>query len=410
MRVVIAMSTYQLHQTARGLYKVAVVDATTKEVIWEQKEWGKNLILNNGLNAVRNIYWEGCFSSAAAGTGVTPTSISSAGVTASQAGTTVSASVGSYTFSSGDIGNMIKWDAGGEEARITAYTNPQSVEVTPSQSVGSGTFSVYQTNQTDLTTEVKRTTTYLTGSPYCQTVIDTSTGVVAMRRTYDFTAETVQKNYTEVGTCWSGAFGTGNTTFSRILLPLPITVNAGQQLRFVYELQLTLSPVTPAALSAAVSGWPVLPSVNTDATQQLELLQMSYVSSSGVATTNNGYANEPAASGLQGGALWASPSSAPFTTFNGAAPDRRTGHESAYVSLSAYTPLSFTVDKTATFLVGQMNRNDIRSIGLSPNDPFYGRYTALHNGITVLFDQPQTKTNTQTLTFTFRFTWGRTLA
>lgn len=405
------MSTYQLHQTARGLYKVAVVDARTKEVVWEQEEWGKNLILNNGMEQVVLRYWSDCFGAAAAGTGITPTSVSSAGVTASQAATTVSASVGAYTFSSGDIGNMIKWDAGGEEARIISYTNPQSVEVTPAQSVGAGTFVVYQTNQTGLTTEVKRTATYLTGVPYCQTVVTPVTGVVAMRRTYDFTAETFQRNYTEVGTCWSGTFGTGNTTFSRILLPLPVTVNAGQQLRFVYELQLTLSPVTPVAFSAAVSGWPVAPSVNTDASQQLELLQMSYVSTTGISTTTNGYANEPSGSGSNGGYIYASPSATAFATFNGAAPDRRiTGSDAVGASFSAYTPLSFTQDKTGTFAVGQLNRSDIRSVGMSPNNGANNWFPGTYNGITVLFNQDQTKTNTQTLTFTFRFSWSRTLA
>lgn len=405
------MSTYQLHQTARGLYKVAVVDALTKEVVWEQKDWGKNLILNNGLDGIAVRTWATSTQYAVAGTGITPTAISSAEVTASQAGTTVTASVGSYTFSSGDIGNMIKWDGGGEEARITGYTNPQSVTVTPSQSVGSGTFVVYQTNQTGMATEVKRTTTYLTGAPYCQTSYDLSTGVVALRRTYDFSTEVVQRNYTEVGTCWNQTAFTGNTTFSRILLPVAVTVNPGQQLRFIYELQITVGPRSPVSFSAAVSGWPVLPSTNTDAQQMLEHFGITIVSTNGYASYDaGGYTNEPSESSSFGGYMFVSPNSTPFTTFNTTVDRRTTGYEYTQVSLLPYTPLSFTIDKTATFTVAQLNRTDLRSVGMCAYNPGQNLYPAYTNGCVVLFDQPQTKNNTQTLTFTFRFIWGRVLA
>jgi len=405
------MSTYQLHQTARGLYKVAVVDAATKEVVWEQKEWGKNLILNNGMDAVAVRYWATCMSYAVAGTGIIPTAISSAEVTASQAGSTVSATVGSYTFSSGDIGNMIKWDVGGEEARITGYTNPQSVTVTPAQSVGSGTFVVYQTNQTGMATEVKRTTTYLPNAPYCQTSVDTSTGVVAMRRTYDFSAEVIQRNYTEVGACWNQTAFTGNTTFSRILLPLAVTVNPGQQLRFVYELQIMVGPITPVSFSAAVSGWPVLPSVNTNATQQLEHHGLQMVSATGSPTNGTGgFTNEPSEISIYGGYMFVSPNSTAFQAFDTSTDRRTTGYDVNAMSLLPYTPLSFTLDKTATFTVAQLNRTDLRTVGITANYSGLNLNAAVANGLVVLFAQSQSKNNTQTLTFIFRFTWGRTLA
>lgn len=405
------MSTYELHQTARGLYKVAVVDAATQEVIWEQKEWGKNLILNNGMNQVAALTWAECTKYAVAGTGITPTAISSAEVTASQSGTTVSASVGSYTFASGDIGNMIKWDGGGEEARITGYTNPQSVTVTPSQSVGSGTFVVYQTNQTGMATEIKRTATYLQNAPYCQTTSDVSTGVIALRRTYDFSAEIVQRNYTEVGACWQQTAFTGNTTFSRILLPVAVTVNPGQQLRFVYELQITVNPRTPQVFSAAVSGWPVLPSTNTNAQQMLEHFGIATVAAYGGSSwdVKGGWTNEPSDASILGGYLFVSPNATAFGSFDAVINRQTTGWETNALSLSPYTPLSFTMDKTATFTVAQLNRTDLRSVGLSANYGGQNMHPAVCNGCVVVFDQPQSKNNTQTLTFTFRFIWGRTL-
>jgi len=405
------MSTYQQHQTARGLYKVAVVDAATQEIVWEQKDWGKNLILNNGMNSVASRYWAASMAFAVAGTGITPMALSSAEVTASQASNVVSATVGSYTFSSGDIGNTIKWDVGGAEALITGFTNPQSVTVTPSQSVGSGTFVVYQTNQTGMATEVKRTAVYLPGAPYCQTSVDISTGVVALRRTYDFSAEVIQRNYTEVGACWNSTAFTGNTTFSRILLPLAVTVNPGQQLRFVYELQVTLGPVTPASFSASVSGWPVAPSVNTNASQQLEHHGLQIVASSGAGTNGaGGYANEPSESGTMGGYMFVSPNASAFSAFDTTVSRQASGYEVSLMSLLPYTPLSFTLDKTATYTVAQLNRTDLRSVGLCANLVSSGLNPAVANGLVTLFDQSQSKNNTQTLSFIFRFTWGRTLA
>ena len=35
-----------MHQTLEGAFKVSVVDATTNEIVWEQSDYTKNLILN----------------------------------------------------------------------------------------------------------------------------------------------------------------------------------------------------------------------------------------------------------------------------------------------------------------------------------------------------------------------------
>jgi len=403
------MSTYNLHQTARGLYKVAVVDALTKEVVWEQKDWGKNLILNNGMDQVASRVWEDCFRYGVAGTGVTPTNVSSGGVTASQSGSTVTATIGAFTFAAGDIGNMIQWP-GGEEARITGFTNPQVVTVTPSQSVLSNTFTVFQTNQTGLVTEVKRSGTYLPNLPYTGTIVTTSSGLLQMRRTYDFTAEVGTVNYTEIGTAWSGTLNASNTTFSRILLPSPVAVNAGQQLRFVYELQITVGPIAPVSFSAAISGWPVAPATDTNAQQQLQFHGLSMVGTNGVGTSEIGAAesNEPSTSGINC-TFFVSPSSTAIPPFGTTVNRNIAGADVASPSLVAYTPLSFTRDKTATFNVAQINRTDLRSLGAGfQSIPNF--FASRDTGIVVLFDQAQSKSNTQTLSFTFRYTWSRVLS
>jgi hypothetical protein len=397
----------EMHQAARGIYRVEVVDARTKEVVWAQKDWGKNMILNNGMDHVATEVWCQCFTYGIAGTGVTPTNRISAEVTADQSGSTVTATVGTFTFTSGDIANMIKWDSG-QEARITGYTSGQSVTVTPSQSVPSGPFTVYHTNQTGLTTEVKRSNTYLTGAPYTQNSIDLATATLKNRRTYDFTVESGTVNYAEVGVGWAAAGG--STTFSRILLPSAIPVGSGQQLRLVYELQITLAPSTPQAISAAVSGWPVAPSVNTDATQQVQMHGLSEVFTSGATVTEaGGQANEPSRYG-NNCHVFCSANSTAFAAFNTNVSRNTAGWGSAATTLSAYVPLSFTLDKTGTLSVSSGNLTNIRTIGIGDYAWNGNQDPVGYPPFVVLFAQDQAKANTQTLTLTFRSSWSRTLS
>jgi hypothetical protein len=76
-------------------------------------------------------------------------------------------------------------------------------------------------------------------------------------RTYDFSVETSNTNYNEVGfssTMTSGA----NINMRGIFSGAPVAVLAQQQLRVVYSVILTLTPTTPRAKTASVSGWPAL--------------------------------------------------------------------------------------------------------------------------------------------------------
>lgn len=393
----------QPRQLAAGFYKVAVVDTATQRVVWEQKDWGRNLILNNGIDGIALRSWAASFSVATAGTGVTPTSRSAPTAAASQSTTTVSVTGTGFTFDAGDVGNMIKWGTS-EEARIVSFTNPTTVEVTPSQSVVSGAFTVYHTNQTDVDTFVKRTGTYLTGAPNCQTAYDALTGMAMLRRTFDFSVEVGTVSYTEVALGWDLSFA--DRCFSRILLPSAVPVNAGQQLRLVYELRITLAPTTPEAITAAVSGWPVLPSTSTTAQQQLQLFAIDSVSSAGN-TVAGIRANEPSVAAH----VWISPSAAALVAFDGTPADRSVNGSYIAATLSAYTPFSYTRDRTGVFPVGDANRTDFRSLGVGQQDGFAG-YNPFANGcaFVVLFDENQAKANTQTLTLTFRSTWNRVLA
>jgi hypothetical protein len=402
----------QKNQSAQGFLKWAVVDAKTKEVIRDSgPDWIPNLILNNGMNEVYNRYWCNLFTWAIAGLGTTPTSVDSNTTNAAQSGTTVTADAS--FFGAGDVGNIIKWDSG-EEAMITAFIGATQVTVANSATVPSGTFVMYNTNQTGLISESKRTSTYLTGSPNCQTT--SVTGQLQCRRTYDFTAETGTVNFTEIGFGW--ASGGANTTFSRILLPSPVQVLNGQQLRVVYELRISYAPLTPQPVSAIINGWPLAPATNTDGDQCIASIGLSSINSNGSTVAFDGatYANEPAY--LSDGSLFTTlygfltNSSAAVANAAAAQPDRTgsAGATKRIMTKAAYTTNSFLVDKSAQWPVGEGNRADFRSMGYGVSAVNVEPYQSGRYGHVLLFDEAQTKPNTHTLTLTWRTTWSRTLS
>lgn len=45
-----------LYQQFEGFYKVSVIDWKTNGVIWEQPEWNKNLILNQGMDGRGTVF------------------------------------------------------------------------------------------------------------------------------------------------------------------------------------------------------------------------------------------------------------------------------------------------------------------------------------------------------------------
>jgi hypothetical protein len=401
-------------QSARGYLKWAVIDAVTKKVIRDSgQDWIPNLILNNGMNRIYSDYWVNAMIYAIAGTGTTPTSSDSGGTTAAQSGTNITSSSG--FFSSGDVGNTVKFTSG-EEALITAFNSSTSVTVSNSATVSSTTFVVYSTSQTGLVNEQKRTNTYLTGSGNCGTT--QASNQFQNRRTYDFTAETGTVNYTEIGFGW--AVSGANTTFSRILLPSPIPVLSGQQLRVVYELRVSVGPTTPQPVSAIINGWPISPATDTDGDECVQMYGLAGLNTSGAMLANDtaSWCNEPSfltdLISFSGATLnsFLSDSSTAISG-SGSAPNR-TGTVNAQRALTkaAYVTNSFYVDKSVTYLVGEANSTLWRSMGygLSQGNISANPYQANRTAFVLVFDQAQTKPNTHTLTLTFRTTWSRVLS
>lgn len=377
-----------------------VCDGQTGQPV-AQSGWIDNLILNNGLDQVATRSWCDCFTYCVAGGGTTASSISSGAITATQVGANVTAS--GPIFTSAQVGDMIAWD-GGEERRITAFTDDQHVTVTPaSPNASTDTFVIWNTSRNNLDAETHRSNTYQTGSPNCES---SRTGsILHHRRTYDFPVEVGNVTYGEIGFSWA-ASGL-STIFSRIVPPA-IPVLVGQFLRVVYELAITLSPTLPNHIDPAVGGWPVLPAVTKDGDEMLQYCGMSSIASTGATTTFDVglTTNEPSSSG-SACLVFLSTSSAALSIFPGEV-DRSAGGQAAVNTLlTPYTSLSFVQDKEATFSVGQANNNGLRSLGTSVGT-LGNEYRRI--GWAVLFDEAQTKPNTHLLTFTIRYSWGRTLA
>jgi hypothetical protein len=391
----------------QGYYKLAIVDSATDRVVWEQPDFKKNLILNGGMDMIATNYWGSLFNYAIAGTGTRPNSYDSAGAgtTASQSGTAVTASGGTLDFTtSAAAGDTIKW-ASGALATVQSVTDATHIVAVGSQTVASGNFVIWKTSQTGLQTEVKRSNSYLTGSGNCGTTL---TGNQAQfKRTIDFPTEVGSVTYTEIG--FSPVVTANTSVFSRILLATPIAISSGQRLRVVYQLNVTFTPDTPSSKSAAIGGWPVAPSINTDGQEQIQALAVVTVNTNGVLDAVVGAALEPAGDANTG--MWISPSSTALAAVGASPPDRTVNASFVEpVTRAAYVNGSYTLDKTAVFDVGSANRNDLRSMGLGPSSFGVHPSQPAGNGFTFLFSQSQTKANTQTLSLTFRYIWGRTLA
>jgi len=406
-------------QVANGVLECQVVE---RGRVVRRFKPQKNLILNQGLNEVcATRVWGDCFVYAVAGTGTTATNYASGGGENGSGATSTFTGPGTFDFTVyAAVGDMLQMTSGassGSEVRITSVTDATHVEYTPAGTLSSGEFAVYKTSQVGLTTEVKRTNTYLTGAGNCGDEIGASS--VDLKRTFDFSAESGSVTYNEIGFSWTASVGTN--LFSRIKLAVGVSLTTGQLLRVVYTLTINVSPIALTAITYSITGWPVAPSTSLDGDQQWQQAGIMGINTSGVNNTidaGGSYAvgcMEPSyvsSGGAYATHLWLSSIATAPSAFGGTPIDRRTESVYQVVVLSAYTPLDFYRDKTTTFAVGDANRTDWRSMGLGTYNNNTPAVHPANNGtaFVCLFDEVQTKNSLYTLTLTFRITVGRVLA
>lgn len=219
----------------------------------------RNLILDAGMDMVESNSWQGLMSYGVAGTGSTPTKDVLDG-NWSQTGTTIISSGSTYTLTSGDIGKWIGF-SNGAQAKITAILSGTSATVAQSQTVAAMAANLFRAGQTGLAVEAKRSNTYPSftaadGLASQGHHPNQTAQKMRVRRTFDFSAEVSDTNYTEIGVSPSGS--SGNNLFARILLSGAVTVLSGQQLRVQYDLILQCANIqTHPTSTLAISGWPV---------------------------------------------------------------------------------------------------------------------------------------------------------
>lgn len=393
---------------AKGRVRMQAVDPKTGRV-HADTGWVPNLILNQGMNGLVTRFWADSFTHAAIGdSDLDPTKVSGGATTVSQNNVTVTLAGGSFTFTSTlvDAGKVIKF-LGGHETTIVNVLTPLTATVNNSAIIIPQTFDVYQTTQTGLNNEIKRSNSYYTAGGGCATVL-VAPNTVIMRRAINFPIETpVLFTYKEVGMSWSGV--AGNNLFSRVIFPSPIDVPPGLRPRVFYELTLTLSPAVPTARFASIDGWPIPPAINTMATESLEDWGLAAVTSSGSTApyrTVSGVpilANEPSALadylvGTDSQAL-GSP---------GDPVKNRWAADSFAEPLlnDIYSPGSFTMTRSGTVPNNQANSAALRvfCLGHVINPTDFLPVT------TLLFDYAQTKSGSYLIGLSFRLTWGRILS
>lgn len=385
-------------QGVQGKIRCQVVDGKTGRVK-RDFGWQKNLILNQGMDRVAVNRWQDCWQYCVAGTGTTDTQIDSGVTTASQTGTTVTLSGGSFTFTNTttDAGRYIKWDTS-EEARIVTVTSPTQAEVHVSQSVSAAEFTFLLANQTGMAAESKRTSTCLSGAG--NTEVDRTniaTGVWVVRRTFDFSAEAGSVTYNEVGFSWSNAVAAN--LFSRIKLVSPVALASGDVLRVVYELSFLLTPFAPTATNVTFTGaWGVQAGTLMKGNEGLAVVSTGGLTSGGITREQD----EPAVA-LYIMLATGNPAQ-PATIQNGAYNFSASIGSTLFVktpTLVGYVSLTFTRVKTVTFIPSEANAT-ITDIMVG-----YNNSNSITAGTWFKFTTPQVKDNVHTLVINFTYIWGR---
>jgi hypothetical protein len=360
---------------------------------------GQNLILDQGLNNVMTSYaWCQGFQACAVGTGTTPTYVDSGVITATASATTVTSSAGFFT--SGMTGYLIKFDSG--EERYITFVDTTHATLSSALTVGSPTqFTVWAVNQTGLDTETKRSNTYLAGAGNCGTAWTASTS--AQMRTFDFSVEVANINYTELG--WSNTTSSGANLFSRTLISGgTVSVLIGQGLRVVYTLTITVSSSTSAG-EYDITDWPVAPSTVLTGDYSLanpfgntNVSPIGQVGENGGSNVNSGCAYEIGANQWPGGNGCRLGTGSTMPVFGNEYSPGSSANCSSF-SLGSYVSNSFERDYNFHFGVGDGNRSDYRGIYLQGASTLF----------VFIFDEPQTKDNLHTLDVSVTIQVGRVL-
>ncbi|EIP96818.1 hypothetical protein OpiT1DRAFT_01243 [Opitutaceae bacterium TAV1] len=362
--------------TAKIRYRLSVLE-NGQEV--RTLPFTKNLILDIGLEALRERDWDSVIRYARAGTSAEPTKRQSLDVTFTQAGATVTASAAFFVQE--DAGRLLKLNTG-EEMKILTFQTATQVTVSVERDSDAPTpGTIWYVNQTTLIAAVMSTETYGTGGA------DNSATIVGKelirRRTFIFPARASLVTIREVG--WGWYSGNNDQCFGRDVVQdggVPLAI--GQQLKIVLELVIGIAPLAPAALPG-----PFLPN-GGGATAQLENLGYP----GGIAPSRYDY-NCVLGNTVQAFML--------PNVSNGAG---SLGGDKKNVNTvrQAYVAGTWRYIHRATFTLNDGNMEGITCAAIGWYD-----YNTFYPVFRVIFDTPQLKDSDHTLTIDWVIEWGRVL-
>jgi len=355
-----------------------------------------NLILDQGLNKMLRssgtINWATWSTYCAAGVGTTATFTDSGATTATTSGSSTTVTASGSFFTAAMVGQLIRFDSG--EERYIASQSGTACVVTVAVNIAAPTlFCVWAVNQTGLASESKRSNTYLTGAGNCGSSV--TGNVWSGKRTYDFSVEVGNVNYTELG--WSDLSAAASNLNSRTLISGgTVSVLIGQQLRVIYTIAVTVTPNASTPGTYSITGWPIAPATTTDG----DYMVCNMVSGTGMANINTnggsvGNGDFPTSRISNAELRLTTGSALPSFGSSYSAGSTAAANTNAFLS---YTDQNFYLDAQGIFNLATGNATNWRGVYFASND-----------GFVFVFDEAQTKAATHTLTIRARMTVGRTL-
>lgn len=275
--------------------KTRIIDTATGAII-KERPWENNLVLDAGLNSMAKLASglgstppAGSFASCKIGSGTTPTAIASGAITFTQVTNQVTASGGFFTAAM--VGSIFKYGTGsaGAEYYITAFTSSTLVTVDTSITVSTPTVAtVWNVQQTALTTQLFQSSTYQTTSGSCGTTQSTNT--LTFQRTFIFTAQASPYTVNEIG--WAPAAGT--LVGGRIVLASSDSVSPTNTYIVVIALTCTFTPGAPTAVGNVGTNIDTSGNAMVEALGPGLSLSLATVDSTGATTASRSLDGSPA--------------------------------------------------------------------------------------------------------------------
>lgn len=386
-----------IHLAQTLTYDFAILDEDGIEVFTSAPK--RNLLTDAGLDLIGNANKHplDLIKQVSIGTGDTPTKRDSGATTFAASAGLISASAG--FFEAGDVGRLLKWDSGPEKY-ITGYNSPTQVTYAGGPDVAAAPGMVWYVNRQSLHTLHSNFTTLAKAGDAAYNGSSAAGSTVTHKRTMVSDAFVAPAVIKELG--W-GPVG-GATLFGLDLLPAPIAIGVGKQLRVRLSLEQTLPDITQVVAAADVGSG----GINTVGTTSFDFI--SWPNITGVFDTNGNI------NGGVGGTIFHHSTNQSFAVL--------VAQTEPYVQTPGSTVKTIPIgqikndwtrsnyvngqrwaERVAEFAAGTFSGQTIHAILLGGSDGY-----TMTNTWSLKPTTPFTVSAEQKLSVTFRFSWDRVLS